>query len=199
MYSNLKFEKLDSIENTEKRSPVAKVLEAFMSAITLSVFVFLFLSIFFVTYVSKVENQIFRDEVNQVLNEFQRVTDKVESNIPYHTASPVSVSEIQVSDDEMNAWSDRNQKIIIESFKLVGIVFGSMIVLNVLIKLAFPQYISWMTVLRIVARAFLYLCFIGAAEFLFLRVVSSQYRTISTVEVKQKVFKKCADVLSRVE
>lgn len=198
-YSKLKFDTVDTVDTVNQHSTVAKMLQAFMSAITLSVLVFLFLSIFFVTYVSKVENEIFRDEVNQVLNEFQRVTENVESNVPYHTPQPLAVSELQVSDEEMSAWSDRNSKIIIESFKLVAIVFGSMVVLNVIIKLAFPQYISWMTVFSIVTRALVYLCFIGAAEFLFLRVVSSKYRTISTVEVKQKVFKKCAQVLSYVQ
>lgn len=187
------------LNEPEPKSGVAKLLESILSAVTLSVLVFLFLSIFFVTYVNKVENQIFRDEVDQVLTEFERVADKVETNLPYHTPQPILVSSTQVSDEEMKAWSQRNTNTMIDAFKLVAIVFGSMIFFNVVIKFAFPQYISWMSLFDISIRALVYLTFIGFVEFLFLRLVSSQYRTISTLEVKQKVLKKCSDVLSTVQ
>ena len=170
-----------------------------ISAITLGTLVFFFLTTFFFVYVSEVENEIFRDEVNTMLDEVQRVSDTVNANLNIDSKRPrrtISTNEMRSNPDDVQRWKKRNDEVKANAIQLCLFVLGGLVVCTAISAYFLPEGQRFKLLGTVWLRALLYLTFIGTLEWLFLSIVTSQFKTVAIVQLKQKVMKKVSEVMS---
>ena len=154
-----------------------KVWEHLTSAVVLSALVFTFLAVFFYTYVSKVERDVFETEL---VSTFDSLSIDPKTTRFILESIPSADTESEKLQRENREWKQRNQTIENDSWYLVSIVFGSCIVFSILMSLLFK-----FSIFQLWVRSLIYLTFIGLTEFMFLLLVTREYSSVSPVRVKR--------------
>lgn len=149
------------------------------SAVVLSTLVFIFLTVFFYTYVKTVENDVFKIEVNEVFNIFFK------SNYSKTFFQKDEKNDQQSNENEIKKWEERNNNLIKDSIYLAMYVFFACLLIC-----GFLWWWKGISLDEIWLTSLIYLIFIGLTEFLFLTLITREYRTISAVEIKNKVLSK---------
>lgn len=175
-------------QTLDPESWTGKIVNLVMSACTLSVLVFVFLTIFFFTYVRTVERDIFRNEVGRVIDNVKESRDAANQYLGIPSRAPKTIN-VKVYPDDVKKWEQKNHDTLMSSITLCAIVFGALILLT-----GVMYYFFCIDLMHIWGRALLYLVFIGLVEYMFLALVTSQFMTVSAVETKQKLLVKLSQV-----
>lgn len=165
-----------------------------IGAITLGVLVFFFLTTFFFLYVSRVEKSIFENEVTSVLDELQQVSDSAHSmsSLPAQTIRP---DQLVVDGDAIQKWREGNESVKRRATTLCLYVLAGLVVVTLVAAYLLPAGQRLSILGGVWLRALVYLTFIGLIEWLFLTIVTSQFKIISVVQIKQDLMKKVADAV----
>lgn len=170
-----------------------------ISAITLGTLVFFFLTTFFFVYVSDVENEIFRDEVSAILDEVQRVSDTVDKTFNKEgkrVRLPIPTNELRSNPEDVKNWKQRNDEVRSSAIQLCLLVLGGLLLCTAISAYFLPEGQRLELLGKVWLRALLYLTFIGTLEWLFLNIVTSQFKTVAIVKLKQKLMMRVQEVMT---
>lgn len=155
--------------------------EPLTSAVVLSVLVFTFLAVFFYTYVTRVEQEVFDASL---VNVFDRLD--VDPNVTRVVLDTIPTDQ-PLDEGATLGWQRRNKVIETDTWVTVSLCLLTAFLFSFGMSLFLPSMIVWK---QVWLRALFFLVFIALTEWMFLNLVTRAYETVSAVEVKRIISKK---------
>ena len=167
--------------------------------------VFIFLTIFFFTYVSKVEKTEFQDQITDVVDEiWDENADSIKRQFPStphgkNVAKTVVYGLIDSSEEYLEKNNskqdidDKNNKIIINSVLTILIVV-IVIVIVFIISGLFGYYVPFSDVIQ---ESLFILVFVALTEYIFLITIVENYTSLDSDDVKTTIAKGVVDYINQ--
>ena len=158
------------------------------------VLIFIFLTVFFFTYVNVIEKQAFQTQMNLVVDSIFQDDINISDYAPngdkdlatviidgsLELAKKNAIKNLQSDDDDINK---QNKQIENNAFMIVGIVSGSFIVFAIVMYFL-KKTISFKIHFT---EAIIGLIFIGLTELFFLNIITKKYYSVDTNQIKYRI------------
>jgi hypothetical protein len=164
--------------------------------------IFAFLTFFFFSYVSKVENTEFKHQIEFVVDSiYKRHSQEINDNINSKKVDKDYIKAeiyglIDLEEDKINKTSksenediDNNNKKILDNSKFYVIITAiiSFIILSLLFIISYYMYGCYLPINSFVKEGVILLVFIFIIEFLFLNIIVKNYITANPNLIKNKI------------
>jgi len=163
-----------------------------ISAITMAIiFVASFLVIFFFTYAAKIEEQVVKNQVNFIIQDFIKPF-KIFTSTPQTTDTmKLFLNSISLPnmDEEDKKVAEHNKEVLMGSLKIIGSSF--IVVMIILYYMSKHFNFSFGKILK---ENLIIICFVGLTEFMFLTYLGSKYISADPNFVKKTLINKLMQI-----
>lgn len=175
--------------------PDSPIISKFFQIFIQVIFIFIFLTIFFFTYVQEVEKNSFKLQMNLVVDDMASDLN-IKSLIPYNKKDIVQIvingsldvaktNSIKKSKNEDQNIEDNNTHIKTQAYKWLGISIGIM-----LLSILFIYMLGYCIPIQIHGKeALIVVFFVAFTEFIFLTVITKKYWSVDPGQIRQHIGK----------
>ena len=138
-----------------------------------------FISIFFFTYASKVEEQIVKNQAKIMVNDIMQSVNPSLNDITKKIIMEYTLADMS---EEDNVVLDNNNKLINSGYSILIIVFIVTQVLGLILAIYFNHNYFHIILINIII-----LVFVGLTEYIFLNLIGASYISVDTNFIKWKI------------
>jgi len=150
----------------------------------------IFLGIFYFTYASKIENEILKIQIKNLVDSFTNDLNKIHirniNAVLYKAINGLKVPDMSEEDKKVN---DSNKKLMIKSMKVFGII-----ALFCIVFITSMFFIYKIELKSILITNCIILVFVGITEMFFLNMVAKRYNSLDTNTIKKTIIENIIDL-----
>lgn len=159
-------------------------IEKYSNSAMSVIFIATFLSIFYFTYVAKVENQIVEDQVNYLIDDLTRYSFLIDSENKKFISKSLDKIKINMNDADAQV-EQANDKIKKKALYAIGAL--NVVGLGIIYHLSKKHNFNFM---HLVKDNLIILVFVALLEFTFLNLFAKKYISIDVNEIKLHILEK---------